>query len=75
MSDYVYLHGSEDVLRAGHAMASAAEEMSRAAAQIAESVSQYQRISEEMSVQLAAATESVERLTASFRAMEDGDGV
>lgn len=71
MSDYVYLHGSEDVSRAGHSMAHAAEAISRAAAQIAESVSQYQRISEEMSMQLAAVVESIERLVATARAGDE----
>lgn len=43
MSEYVYLQGSEDVSRAGRSMASAAEDMRRAAETISEALRENQR--------------------------------
>lgn len=52
MVDYVTLLGAEEVSRAGSQMKSAAEDMSRAAASISESVYRYVRTTEELIMSL-----------------------
>lgn len=47
MGDYITLLGAEDVARAGSLMRSAAEEMSRAAASMEESLQRHRQAQEE----------------------------
>jgi len=44
MSEYIYLSGSEDVSKAGHNIAAAAETMSRAAGRIEDCTSRLERL-------------------------------
>jgi hypothetical protein len=55
MSDHVYLAGSEDVARAGHNIADAAREITRAVENISAAFAQHQRFMDDWLEQLRVA--------------------